>query len=156
MTELSLDQTSVLIRPFQPEDELLVVALWRRAGVTRAWNDPARDIFRKLSFQPNWFLLAEIDRAIVGTVMIGFEGHRGWINYLAVCPDHRRQGIGKLLMHHAEQRLLEIGCPKINLQIRIGNEEAFQFYRAIGFLQDEVVSMGKRLIEDSPAKRQTT
>ncbi len=127
MTQQSNKTDAVVIRSFQPEDELAVIALWQRAGVSRPWNHPSLDILRKTSFQPNWFLLAAIESSIVGTVMVGYEGHRGWINYLAVCPDHRRRGIGTTLMQQAEQKLREIDCPKINLQIRIGNEQAIQF-----------------------------
>ncbi|HSI59163.1 MAG TPA: GNAT family N-acetyltransferase, partial [Ideonella sp.] len=85
---------------------------------------------------------------IVGSVMAGFEGHRGWINYLAVDPGHQKRGLGRALMDWAEQGLRAAGCPKINLQIRAGNAPVIAFYRAIGFAQDEVVSFGKRLETD--------
>jgi len=80
--------------------------------------------------------------------MAGYEGHRGWINYLAVDPSHRLKGIGRALMHQVEQQLREIGCPKINLQVRTGNTSIIEFYKRIGFQIDEVVSMGRRLEED--------
>ena len=94
------------------------------------------------------FLVAVMDGAIAGTVMAGYEGHRGWINYLATSPEHRRRGIARRLMQHAERLLKEAGCPKMNLQVRAGNAAAVAFYRAIGFNVDEVVSMGKRLEDD--------
>lgn len=93
-------------------------------------------------------LLGEIAGKIVASVMVGYEGHRGWINYLAVAPGHRKQGLGRMMMDAAEQLLLGKGCPKINLQIRSSNEEVKAFYNAIGYTQDPVLSMGKRLIKD--------
>ena len=136
------------IRPFQPADEAAVIALWQRSGLTRQWNDPQQDIQRKLQVQSEWFLVGELEGCLIATVMAGYEGHRGWVNYLAVDPDHRRGGHGRALMAHAERLLLEAGCPKINLQIRTDNLEAIAFYERIGFQQDAVVSFGKRLIPD--------
>ena len=136
------------IRTFQSTDEAAVIDIWSRCGLLRAWNDPRKDIARKLSVQPELFLVGTIDERVIGTIMAGFDGHRGWINYLAVDPDSRRQGYGRALMRAAEQRLHAMGCPKINLQIRKGNLAAVKFYRRIGFAPDAVVSFGKRLIED--------
>ncbi len=136
------------VRPFHPDDTGAVIALWRDCGLTRSWNDPRKDVERKLQVQPELFLVAVDGALLLGTVMAGYDGHRGWINYLAVDPEARRRGLGRDLMRHAESELLKRGCPKINLQIRASNTEALGFYRAIGFLQDDVVSMGKRLIPD--------
>jgi ribosomal protein S18 acetylase RimI-like enzyme len=80
--------------------------------------------------------------------MVGRDGHRGWINYLAVHPDHQRQGFGRLLMAEAERRLQLRGCPKVNLQVRGSNQAAVEFYRRIGYTVDDVVSLGRRLIDD--------
>lgn len=80
--------------------------------------------------------------------MVGYEGHRGWINYLAVDPDHQRLGYGRALMAEAERLLRAEGCPKINLQIRATNQGVIEFYRRLGYAVDEVVSMGKRLEHD--------
>jgi ribosomal protein S18 acetylase RimI-like enzyme len=80
--------------------------------------------------------------------MAGYDGHRGWINYLAVHPEHRRKGIGRQLMSEAERRLRAAGCPKINLQVRSGNASVIAFYREAGFTPDDVVSLGKRLEVD--------
>jgi ribosomal protein S18 acetylase RimI-like enzyme len=82
--------------------------------------------------------------------MAGYEGHRGWVNYLAVAPRLRGKGLGRALMQHVEKALLQRGCPKINLQVRESNREAIEFYRHLGYLQDESVSLGKRLIDDGP------
>ena len=137
------------IRPYVPADRDLVVDLWRRCGLVRPNNDPFKDIARKLKVRPDLFLVALLDNLIVGSVMAGYEGHRGWINYLGVCPKHRRRGIARQMMEEAERLLRLEGCPKINLQVRTSNSEVLAFYRAIGYLQDEVVSMGKRLEPDN-------
>jgi ribosomal protein S18 acetylase RimI-like enzyme len=138
------------IRPFHPADEAAVVALWARCGLTRPWNDPHKDIARKVAVRPDLFLVAEIDGNVVGTVMGGYDGHRGWINYLSVDPSRRRRGVGRTLMAEAERLLRLEGCPKINLQVRTGNTEVIEFYRRIGFVMDNVVSMGRRLEHDGP------
>jgi ribosomal protein S18 acetylase RimI-like enzyme len=131
-------------------DESAVVDLWRQCDLVRPWNDPRKDIQRKLSIQPELFLVGEIDGQLVATVMAGFEGHRGWVNYLAVAPRHRKAGLGRLLMRHVEAELQARGCPKLSLQVRATNHEAMGFYRRIGYSTDEAVSMGKRLIHDAP------
>jgi len=136
------------IRSYRPTDEAGVIALWQSAGLTRPWNDPKRDIERKLTVQPELFLVIEDAGAIVATAMVGYDGHRGWINYLAVAESHRRRGLGRQLMAQAERALTERGCPKINLQIRTSNQAVAAFYASIGYAQDDVVSMGRRLIPD--------
>ncbi len=136
------------IRPFQRGEEEAVIELWRRCDLLRPQNDPHDEILRKRKFQPDMFLVAVIDGKIVGSVMVGYEGHRGWINYLGVAPEMRRRGVGRRLMDEAERLLRDAGCPKINLQVRTSNLAVVEFYRAIGFVQDEVISMGKRLVRD--------
>ena len=138
----------IIFRAFQSADENAVIALWQRAGLLRSWNNPHKDIFRKLQVQSQWFLVAEQKHSIVASVMAGYDGHRGWINYLAVDPVCQGTGTGRQLMSHVEQLLLEFGCPKINLQIRRGNSDAIAFYEKLGYQPDDVVSYGKRLIED--------
>jgi ribosomal protein S18 acetylase RimI-like enzyme len=138
----------IVIRPYQAADEDALVALWRTAGLTRPWNDPHRDIARKLRVRPEWLLVADEDGDVVGTVMVGYDGHRGWINYLAVAPAHRGAGLGRALMAEAERVLAEAGCPKVNLQLRRGNDEALAFYEALGYARDDVVSLGRRLEHD--------
>jgi ribosomal protein S18 acetylase RimI-like enzyme len=140
----------MLMRPFTPADTEAVVALWERCGLTRPWNDPRKDIRRKLAVRADLFLVGELDGAIVGTVMAGYDGHRGWVNYLGVDPAVRRRGLGRALMAEAERLLRAAGCPKINLQVRTSNVEAIEFYRRIGFAVDDVVSLGKRLEPDGP------
>ena len=136
------------IRAYRESDEDFVVALWRECGLVRPWNDPAKDIGRKLRIQRELFLVGFVDGRLVATAMAGYEGHRGWINFLAVAPDSRKRGFGRLLMDEAEARLREMGCPKINLQVRRSNAAAAEFYRSIGYAEDNVLSMGKRLVED--------
>ena len=110
------------------------------------WNDPQQDIARKLAqFSPTCSGSSRIGEQIVGTIMAGYEGHRGWINYLAVAPDYRRQSIGRRMMQVAEDELRALGCPKINLQVRTTNQQVIAFYQRLGFTIDNVVSLGKRL-----------
>lgn len=137
------------IRAFRPDDAQAVVALWERCDLIRPWNDPFRDIERKLRVQPELFLVGEIDGRVIGTAMAGFDGHRGWVNYLAVEPELQGQRLGTALVSAAEQRLRKLGCPKINVQIRRGNSAVVEFYEHLGFAEDEVVSMGKRLESDA-------
>ena len=133
------------IRPYQASDLAQVLALWRACNLTIAANDPRKDIVRKLAVSPEQFLLGEFEGKVVASVMTGYEGHRGWINYLAVAPSHRRKSYGRLMMAAAEQLLDELGCPKINLQVRSANASVVAFYASLGYVIDDVVSMGKRL-----------
>ena len=136
------------IRPFETLDEAHVVALWRLCGLTRPWNDPHRDIQRKLRDSPEWFLVGLLNGEIVASVMAGYDGHRGWLNYLAVGPAHRRQGCARAMVAAAELLLRQAGCPKVNLQVRADHADAVEFYRRLGYAVDEVVSLGKRLEPD--------
>lgn len=137
------------IRPFAASEMDEVIDLWRRAGLVHPRNNPRRDIERKMADSPWGFLVAVDDTSIVGSVMVGYEGHRGWINYLACHPDHRRTGIATKLMSAARALLLDRGCPKINLQIRSGNDAAIGFYESIGYTDDSVTSLGLRLFPDN-------
>lgn len=131
------------IRTFAEHDRVEVVRLWERCGLTRPWNDPDLDIDRKVAADPAGLLVAVDRDTVVGSVMAGHDGHRGWINYLAVDPQQQRSGVGRRLMEAAEAVLRARGCPKINLQIRQDNEAAVGFYRQLGYDVDPVVSMGK-------------
>ncbi|MFM7061230.1 MAG: GNAT family acetyltransferase [Actinomycetes bacterium] len=144
------------IRTFVTADTDALVALWRRCGLVHPTNDPYRDIDRKVADSPWGLLVATSDgtddantsRRIVGSVMVGYDGHRGWINYLACAPDHRRRGVARALMEHARGLLAERGCPKINLQVRTGNDAANSFYESLGYSDDGVTSFGLRLVHD--------
>lgn len=138
----------MLIRAFEAADEAAVVALWTACGLTRPWNDPHKDIARKLSVQPELFLVGVVDGELVASVMAGYEGHRGWLNYLAVAPTHRGRAFGHRLVIEVEGLLEARGCPKVSLQVRSTNADVLSFYERIGYARDDVVSMGKRLIED--------
>jgi ribosomal protein S18 acetylase RimI-like enzyme len=138
----------VKIRAFEPRDETAVVALWEACGLTRPWNDPRKDIARKLAVQRELFLVGEADERVVASVMAGYDGHRGWVNYLAVAPAFRGRGYGRALMQHVEAELERHGCPKVSLLVRHSNRDAMEFYRRLGYAEDESVSFGKRLIAD--------
>lgn len=140
------------IRSFTVADTDAVVALWKEAGLTRPWNDPVKDIRRKTTTQPEMFLVAE-DGAdqVVGTAMIGYDGHRGWIHYLAVARSHRGTGLGKELVRRAESMLAALGCPKVQLQVRPDNTGVIAFYESLGYSAYEAVNMGKRLEDDEKA-----
>ncbi|MBU8849357.1 MAG: GNAT family acetyltransferase, partial [Desulfobacterales bacterium] len=129
-------------------DEKAVVQLWVDCGLVVSWNNPHRDIQRKLKVQSDLFLVGCSGDHIIATVMAGYDGHRGWINYLAVRPQDQRTGIARQMMDEAEARLRAIGCPKINLQVRSTNAGVIEFYKTIGFKIDDVVSFGKRLEPD--------
>ncbi len=137
------------VRPYHLDDEPMVIELWHKCGLVRPWNNPELDIARKLKVNPELFLVGTREDMVIATAMGGYEGHRGWVNYLAVDPAYQRQGLGHQMMQEIEKRLLYIGCPKINLQVRAGNSSALEFYRQIGYQNDNVISLGKRLIKDS-------
>jgi len=138
----------MLLRPFSPADESSVIRLWSNCGLTRPWNDPAKDIARKLTVQPELFLVGESDGEIIATGMFGFDGTRGWVHYLAVAPGRQGESLGRELMAEGERLLTAMGCPKLNLQVRSGNERVMGFYRALGYEPDGAVTLGKRLIAD--------
>ena len=140
--------TLLSIRPYQSADEASIVALWQACLLTRAWNDPHQDIARKLSTQADWFLVGSSDDELIASAMFGYDGHRGWVNYLAVLPGSQGKGYGAQMMHAGEALLAQAGCPKLNLQIRSTNASVIAFYKHLGYATDDVVSMGKRLIAD--------
>ena len=135
------------IRPYQAGDEAAVIALWRECGMLR-WSDPHKDIARKLRVNPEWFLVGELGGQVIATCMVGYEGHRGWVNFLAVAPAQQRGGHGRALMAEAERILRGVGCAKINLQVRTTNTQVIAFYERLGFGAEELVNMGKRLEAD--------
>lgn len=137
--------TGVAVRPYASGDEGAVVALWGACELLRPWIDPRREITIKLRHQPDGFWVAEADDEVVGTVVAGFDGRRGWLNYLAVAPAWRRRGLGAALVGVAERDLAGRGCPKVNLQVRHDNAAVVAFYEHLGYVDDHVVSLGKRL-----------
>ena len=136
---------NVYIRPYRAQDQTAVVDLWEKCGLVVPHNDPVRDIASKQQVNPEWFLVGELEGQVVATCMVGYEGHRGWINYLAVLLYYRRGGIATQMMQRAEAILSHAGCPKINLQVRESNQNVIAFYEHLGYANDRVVSLGKRL-----------
>lgn len=136
------------IRTAMPADRKVIVALWRACGLTRPWNDPERDFALALTTPASTILVA--GDPIVGTVMTGFDGHRGWIYYLGVAPEARRRGVGRRLMAAAEDWLRRQGAPKIQLMVRDDNAAALGFYAALGMERQAVVTLGRFLGEDKP------
>lgn len=150
------------IRLFHHDDTESVIQLWERCGLLRPWNDPHRDIERKLSINDGLFIVGTTEDmqglnaisggatapVVIGAAMGGYDGHRGWVNYLAVEPTQRQAGLGRQLMADLEAKLLARGCPKLNLQVRSGNSDVLAFYQQLGYSVDEAVSLGKRLIPD--------
>ena len=143
-----MTESSLLIRPFKEGDEEALVSLWNMCKLTVPWNNPYKDIARKLKVQAELFLVGYLEDKLIASVMAGNDGHRGWINYFAVHPDFQARGYGKQLMDNVENGLRELGCPKINLQIREGNDKVFSYYQKLGFVKEKRINMGKRLEDD--------
>jgi len=134
------------IRPYESKDHAQVVALWNEVFPDDPpWNEPASMIRRKLTVQPELFLVAHVNDHVAGTVLAGFDGVRGWVHHLAVHGSCRRQGIASLLMTTAEKGLGALGCPKVNLQVRVTNSTVVAFYRSLGYQLEDRASLGKRL-----------
>jgi ribosomal protein S18 acetylase RimI-like enzyme len=138
----------VEIRSYQVSDESAVIRLWTECDLVRPWNDPRKDIQRKLTVQPDLFLVGVLGSELVATVMAGYDGHRGWVNYLAVAQQHRRRAFGTILMQHVEARLKAMGCPKLNMQVRATNRAVLAFYERLGYAEEPNISLGKRIISD--------
>lgn len=137
------------IIPFSPEFEDEVLELWRVCELIVPWNDPRKDIRRKLKKDPQLFLLGIQEGRVAATAMAGYDGHRGWVNYLAVSPELQGQGLGARILAQVEHVLLSEGCPKINLNIRESNLKVQEFYLGQGYKKEAVITMGKRLVADA-------
>lgn len=138
------------IRLVREADTEAIVALWNAVfaeyrDASRPHRDPRANIARKIAFGDELFFLADRDGAVLGTVMAGYDGHRGWIYSLAVDAAERRTGIGRALLVRAEAALQARACPKVNLQVATQNEGARAFWRAAGYAPDDVISLGRRL-----------
>jgi ribosomal protein S18 acetylase RimI-like enzyme len=133
------------IRTFKPSDAEPVVALWDRAGIARPWLDLRAEIEAKRRRDRSLFLVAEAAGKVVGAVMGAYDGRRGWVYHLAVDPQHRRHGLGRDLMRAVEERMSAIGVEKVNLQVRHDNLEVVAFYETLGYRDEQLTSMGKRL-----------
>ena len=135
-------------RDFHSGDTQAVIALWEACDLTRPWNDPQKDIQRKLGDQNGAFWVVSDGDEVVASVMIGYDGHRGSINYLAITPRLQRSGVGAELMRRAEAFLIELGCPKVSFCVRKDNDSVLSFYDALGYDIDDIHFLGKRLIPD--------
>ena len=134
------------VREYQPADHDSVVALWSSVFPNSdGHNEPRGAIQRKVALNDHLFFVAADDGLIVGTALAGYDGHRGWIYSVAVLPDSRRRSIGTRLIRDAEQALTQLGCPKVNLQIRADNPDVAAFYESLGFQTEARISMGKLL-----------
>jgi ribosomal protein S18 acetylase RimI-like enzyme len=133
------------VRSYQTSDQSAVIDLWHRCNLVAPQNEPQKDIEMKCKVQADLFFVGTISSHIVATVMAGYDGHRGWIYYLAVDPDYQRQQIGRRMMEKAESALQTMGCPKINLQVRTSNQAVIAFYERLGYSNDDVIGLGKRL-----------
>ncbi|MEE9572521.1 MAG: GNAT family acetyltransferase [Candidatus Neomarinimicrobiota bacterium] len=137
-----------IIRSYRESDKDDVIQLWKECELVVPWNDPQSDIERKQTVQSELFLIGLMDEEIVATAMAGYDGHRGWVYYLAVKPKYQQQGIGEKMMNKAEHALLKLGCPKLNIMVRTTNSDVINFYKAVGYKIDGVTTMSKRLIPD--------
>ena len=152
------DPAGFRIRPFRDGDAEAVVALWQASGLVRPWNDPHYDIDRargaRSSGTSEIFVAVAGDGegCIVGSVMAGFDGHRGWVYYLAAAPDCRSRGLGERLMRHAETWLEGLGAPKVMLMIREENEAVRRFYEGIGYGVERRTIMSRWLKAPPPEK----
>lgn len=139
---------SAIVRSFVAEDRPALEQLWSEVFPDDPpANDPAGLIDRKLLVQPELILVAEQNAVLVGAIMAGFDGVRGWLHHLAVAKSHRRQGIARSLVQTAESELKRLGCPKVNLQVRATNASVVAFYQSLGYSVEERISMGRRLTD---------
>lgn len=136
------------IGQFNENHRAAVITLWQKCGLTVAWNDPDKDIDRKVARDPEGFLVGLDNGRVIASVMFGYDGHRGSVYYLAVDPDLQGKSLGREMMDEVEKRLLALNCPKLNLAARSSNSVVLGFYDALGYSVDPVTSLGKRLIPD--------
>ncbi|WCM28229.1 GNAT family acetyltransferase [Sphingomonas sp. QA11] len=139
------ERLELTLREAISPDAPAIIALWQACGLTRPWNDPQADFARAIAGPTSTVLVVEQERVLAGSVMVGFDGHRGWVYYLAVVPDHRRSGLGRILMNSAEVWLRARGAAKIQLMVRDDNHAALGFYEALGLERQKVVTLGKFL-----------
>lgn len=144
-----MPEDQIVVRDFVSEDTDAVIALWGGCDLLRPWNDPHKDIARKLTDRNGAFWVATMGDDVIASVMVGYDGHRGSINYLAVAPVFQRTGVGARLMQQAEAFLVALGCPKVSFCVRKDNADVLAFYDGLGYAVDDVHFLGKRLIPDA-------
>ena len=141
---------SFVIEEYNSDDAADLIGLWQECGLVVPWNNPLSDIARKMADSPELFYSGKIDGRLVASCMAGYDGHRGWIYFLAVAKSQQRTGLAAKLVAHVEAKLIELGCPKVELMVRDTNHEVIAFYEAIGFRLDPVKVLSKRLSDDAP------
>lgn len=139
------------VRDARPDDSQALVALWHRCELTRPWNDPQRDIERAHAQPATRILVGTLDDRVMASGMVGHDGHRGWLYYLAVDPAERGHGYGAEIIAIAERYLIDIGCPKLMMMVRPGQPRLNAYYERLGFRDNAIVAFGKRLIADNPS-----
>ena len=144
-----MPEDQIVVRDFVSEDTDAVIALWGGCDLLRPWNDPHKDVARKLTDKNGAFWVATTGDDVIASVMVGYDGHRGSINYLAVAPVFQRTGVGARLMQQAEAFLIALGCPKVSFCVRKDNADVLAFYDGLGYDVDDVHFLGKRLIPDA-------
>ncbi|MDK1359108.1 GNAT family acetyltransferase [Arthrobacter sp. zg-Y1219] len=127
------------------------VSLWTATGLTRPWNDPMDDLLRAMNGATSTVLGYSLDGDLVATAMVGHDGHRGWVYYLAVAPDRQESGLGRMMMEACEQWLVERGAVKVQLMIRTNNSPVIDFYNQLGYELSDVQVRAKWLNTDHPA-----
>lgn len=135
----------MLIRPYQAADRAAVIALWQACGLTRPWNDPGQDIDFCIGSKEASLLVAELDGTVIGSAMVGHDGHRGWVYYLAAAPAQQRGGLGRRLMQAAEDWARARGVPKLMLMVRPENERVRAFYERLGYIEEPRIIFSRRL-----------
>ena len=133
------------IAPIEDADVAAVIALWQACGLTRPWNDPAADIALARRGPNSTILIGRTDNDIVATAMVGHDGHRGWVYYVATNPDRRAKGFGRAIMDAAEDWLREAGIAKLQLLVRRENARAGAFYQSLGYAEAQTIVFAKWL-----------
>lgn len=130
---------------YHPQYQNAVIDLWKECNLIVSRNDPLEDIQKKLEFQPELFFIALLKNKVIGSIMAGYDGHRGWLNYLAVLPEYQKKGYGRKLVKRALNELRKLGCLKVNLQVRTDNASIVNFYKHLGFKEEKRISLGMHL-----------
>jgi ribosomal protein S18 acetylase RimI-like enzyme len=141
----TMSSAALAIAPIEDGDVTAVIALWERCGLTRPWNDPAADIALARRGAHSTILVGRDGGAIIATAMVGHDGHRGWVYYVATDPDHRAKGQGRAIMNAAEEWLRQAGIAKMQLMVRSDNAKVQAFYESIGYDEQERIIYAKWL-----------
>lgn len=146
----------IRIRQFTPADQSQVLSIWYRCGLVGRGEDPIQDIDRQMEMQPALFLVGAIKQTVIGTIMGGYEGPKGWISHLAVAPEWQRLGYGRVLLQEMETVLRELGCPRVDFKVRTNNRQVLGFCEKMGYQIERVLSLAKELEEERPVRSRYT